>query len=568
MTVWNRRIETVAPWAAGLFLAIPALVAFYPPMSDLPYHEAAIGILRHFRDTSMFPKGLYRLNLGEPNQLFHMTGWALSYVMSTRWAVKLAVFATIVAIPVCAARLARHVGGSPLTALLVAPIAVGWLFYWGLIANLIGLAVLLAVLPGLDRFAQAPTRKGAFACCGAVVLLYFAHEAMMFIYAAAALGLAIVHRWSTRGTAVRLVPFFFAGAVTIAQAKWQVPFLSPAVRAMPRLWVSLETKLMSAPNIISPASEEYARDAMCLLTAASIVGLFWLRARERRQLRGGGHAAPAASRVERLRAVVLTYRWELFAGACLLAYLTFPISLNGATFVHHRWFAPGFAIIAVVASPRDFFVREARVIRLAVATSPLATLLLAWPSFAHSSRSYEALDPLIPLVEPGSAIAALNLGPSDPTMAFSLGPAGGRILAERGGRLVYAFTDSAVSPVVMSARYEWNESLVRIGFESYAFRPAQDFYRYRYLLVRAADPPLAMLAIRALSDEGELVGANDEWLLFKSRVSTVPLLARDFWLNGPPPENIQQRFDALIAAAHKADGNETPLPGPGASCRP
>jgi hypothetical protein len=567
MTVWQRRIETLGPWGAGIFLAIPALVAFYPPMSDLPYHEAAIGILRHFGDRSMLPKGLYRLNLGEPNQLFHMVGWALSYVMSTRWAVKLAVFATIVAIPASAARLARHVGASPLAALLVAPIAIGWLFYWGLIANLIGLAALLAVLPGLDRFAREPTRKGILASCGAVVLLYFAHEAMMFIYAAAAVSLALLHRWSPRRTALRLVPFAFAVAATLAQAKWQMRFMSPAVRAMPRLWTSLHTKLVGVPNLISPASEQYPRDAMFGLTAASIAALFWLRYRERRRRTADRRADDVSMSIaERVRGVVYTYRWELFATACLSAFLTFPVTLNGATFVYQRWFAPGFAVLAVVAAPRDIFVREGRVIRFAIAVSPVATLLLAWPAFAHSSRSYRSLEPLIPLVPPGSSLAALNLGPSDPTMTFSLGPAGGRILAERGGRLVYAFTDSAVSPVVLASRYEWNETLVRVGFESYAFRPAQDLYRFKYVLVRAADPALAMLVIRTMSDDAELVGAEDEWLLFKSRHQTVGVLARDFWLDGPPPENIQQRFDEIIAAAHAADGNQTALPGTAAAC--
>src|ERR1700690_167488 len=97
-------VDTLAPWAAGLLLAAPVLFAYYPPMTDLPFHEGEIGALRHFRDASMFPHGLYRLNLGEPNQLFHMLGWALSSVMATRWAVKPVVAARIVAIPVCAAR--------------------------------------------------------------------------------------------------------------------------------------------------------------------------------------------------------------------------------------------------------------------------------------------------------------------------------------------------------------------------------------------------------------------------------------------------------------------------------
>jgi hypothetical protein len=567
MTVWRTRIETIAPWAAGLFLAMPALVAYYPPMGDLPYHEGAIGILRHFHDLSRFPKGLYRLNLGEPNQLFHMFSWAVSYATSTRVAVKLAVSGAVLAIPPCAARLARHLGASPLAALLVAPIAVGWLFYWGLVANLIGLAALLATLPVLDTFARAPTWRGALKACGAVILLYFAHEAMMFLFAAAALGLAALHRWSPKATALRLVPFVFAGAVTLAQAKWQMRFMSPAVRAIPLTWSSSWLKLTFIPHMLCPASDEYALDAMSGLCAATIAGLFWLRTRERR--REGVEVAAGTSRIERARSMLFAFRWEVFAAACLVAYFVFPRTLNGATFVYHRWFAPGFAILVLAAAPRDLFVREARVARLAIAAFPIATLLLAWPSFADSDRSYRALEPLIQQVPLGSSVAGVDLGPMDPSRNYSLGPASGRILAERGGRLVYAFTDSAVSPVVMANRYGWNESLVRVGFDSYSFRPAQDMYRYQYLLARAAEPPLALLAIRAMTREAELVGSNEEWLLFKSRVPTVPLTARDFWLTGPPPETIRERIDALRAGL-SCDGPQSKVEAstPGTAANP
>jgi hypothetical protein len=560
MNLRHQRIETIAPWAAGLLLALPALVAFYPPMSDLPYHEAAIGILRHFRDASMFPRGLYRLNLGEPNQLFHMTGWLLSYVVSTRWAVKLIVVATIVAIPVCSARLARHVGASPLAALLVAPMAVGWLFYWGLIANLIGLAVLLAALPALDRFAQKPTGRGALGAVGAVVLLYFAHEAMMFVYGGMSLLLAALYAWSPKQTALRLAPFAAVVVAHEAFIHWVQQFVTPAVRAMPRLWTPLGQKLKSIPNMISPASDRPVLAAMTTLCALTIAGMFWLRTRERRAAANEADGTSPATAgvsfmralkalpVERLRSWALAYRWELLVGACFAAYFAFPLSMSGSTFVYHRWLPPGFAVLALCAAPRSLFVRPARVALAALAALPVATLLIAWPSFADSNRAYAALEPILAQVELGSAVAGLDLGPGDPSRTYSLGPACGRILATRGGRLVYAFTDSAISPVVIPRRYQWNESLVRVGFDSYAFRPAQDLLRFRYVLVRANEPMLAMLAIRALEPEAEYVTGAQEWLLFKSRLPTAALLSRDVRIDGPPSDSLRNRIDALLVS--------------------
>jgi hypothetical protein len=558
MNARHIRIEAIAPWVAGFLLALPTLVAFYPPMSDLPYHEAAIGILRHFGDTSMFPRGLYRYNLGEPNQLFHMAGWALSYVVSTRWAVKLVVAATIVAIPPCAARLARHVGASPLASLLVAPMAIGWLFYWGLIANLIGLAALLAVLPTLDRFARAPTTRGALRASSAVLLLYFAHEAMMFLYAGAALGLALVYPWSRKGTSLRLLPALLSAVVTVGQAKWQLRYMSATVGAVPRLWTSFGYKLRAIPNLISPASDKAVLWAMSSLCGIALAALFWLRARERRSLPGAKPDMPGLGRV---RSALLAYRWELLAVACLGAYFAFPLTLNGATFVYHRWFPPGFAVLVIVAAPRDLFVREARIALVALPALPMGTLLIAWSSFADSSRAYVALEPLLGRVELGSAVAGLELGPGDPSRTFSLGPAVGRILATRGGRLVYAFTDSSISPVVTAKRYAWDESLIRVAFDSYAFRPAQDLYRFRYVLVRAGNPSLAVLAIRAMMPEAEYVAGVQEWLLFRSRVPVRSLLSRDFWLYGPPPEAMRDRINALVAAQREADKQAGAEPG-------
>jgi hypothetical protein len=561
MNPGHHRVEYIVPWATGLLLALPALIAFYPPMTDLPYHEAAIGILRHFGDVAMFPPGLYQRNLGEPNQLFHMVGWLLSYFVSTRWAVKLVVVATIVAIPVCAARLARYVEASPLSALVVAPMAVGWLVYWGLITNLIGLAAFLAVLPVVDRFARAPTGRGALSTVGAVLLLYFAHEAMMFVYAAAALGLALLYPWSRRDTLLRLVPFAFGVAVAIAQAKWQVHFMSPAVRAMPLMWESFWRKLKTIPHIILPANDWVVRIAMLTLCVATIAGLLWLRTRERRA--GSGDPAGASSpidgdeRLDRIRSWMLSHRWELFALLCTAAYFAFPATLNGATFVYHRWFPPGFAVFAVTAAPRNLWIRPARVVRAALIALPIATLLVAWPSFVDSSRAYAALEPVLEKVERGSAVAQLDLGPADPTRTFSLGPAAGRILATRGGRLVYAFTDSSVSPVVIARRYQWTESLVRIAFDAWAFRPEQDLRRFRYVLARANDSVAAQLAVLSLSREADLVIKSNEWLLFKSKFPTVPLRSRDAWIEGPPSENVRDRMKAVFARTGGTDATPT-----------
>jgi hypothetical protein len=544
MTHTPKRMENLAPWVAGLLLASPTLLAFYPPMTDLPFHEAAIGILRHFYDPTMFPPGLYRHNIGEPNQLFHLTGWALSYVVSTRWAAKLVVAAAVVAIPVSAARFARSVGASPLAALVVAPMTLGWLFTWGLIANLLGLASLLWALPLLDENAKQPTLRSAWRAVGGVVLLYFAHEAMMLVYMGAAVWLAAITPWSWRRTSLRIAPAAFGFAVAMGQELYQQHLRTPAILAMPTLWHPVAHKIRRIPYIILPAGERAVELGMLVLCVLTLLGFLWLRRRERR-------SEPADEPVT-ARAWAWRYRWETAALGLLVAYLAFPLALKGATLVYQRWFPPAFALFAVVAAPKDLGVRAARIPLLCAAVLPVATLLVAWPSFADSSRAYQALETLLPRIEPGSAVAELNLGPGDPERNFSLGTSGGRVLATRGGRLGYAFTDSPASPVIVARAYQWNEQLIRLGFDCWAFRPEHDFKSFRYALVRVSDVPLAELAQASMAPEGRYVASAGEWMLFESTLPVVPPASRAVHLPQPPPEQLRERAARIVSLLQRS----------------
>jgi hypothetical protein len=479
------------------------------------------------------------LNLGEPNQLFHMLGWALSWIVSTRWAVKLLVAATIVSLPVAAARFARHVGASPMAALLVAPMALGWLFSWGLIANLVGLSALLCVLPLVDRLAETPSARLALQALGAAVLLYFAHLAMLFVFAGIALGLALLRPWSWRRTPWTLTAVAAPAAMTLLQLRWQAHLMTPATRAVSTLWQPPLAKVEAIAGIVVPASELPVRLAMCALCALALGSLYWLRGRDRKE-------QPSAARTARAR--LLLYRWEVVAVVGVAAYLAFPVSLGTATFVAQRWFPPAFAVAAVVGAPRDIWIRRARVARLAAYALPVATLFAALPSFADSDREHRSLETLIAYIEPGSAVAEMDLGPGDPLRNYSLGPAYGRVMAERGGRLVYAFTDSPVSPVMIRPEVQWNESLWRVAYDTWKFRPAHDFRLFRYALVRTQDPKLAWEATLVASPEADLVAEAGEWVLLRSKLAVVPPVSPEPPMETPVPEAMDDRVLALRRA--------------------
>src|SRR5437868_655122 len=129
LSIGVARAERFAPLFVGCLFAIPVLVATYPPMSDLPLHEASIGMLRHWGDTQFAPPSIYVLNLGQANQLFSLLVAALSFAIPIAWASKLVVAASLIALPLVTAHFADYVGAPRLSVLLVAPIGLGWLFF-------------------------------------------------------------------------------------------------------------------------------------------------------------------------------------------------------------------------------------------------------------------------------------------------------------------------------------------------------------------------------------------------------------------------------------------------------
>jgi hypothetical protein len=127
-----------------------------------------------------------------------------------------------------------------------------------------------------------------------------------------------------------------------------------------------------------------------------------------------------------------------------------------------------------------------------------------------------------------------------------MGPSAGRVLATRGGRLDYAFTDSPVSPVVLAKRYRWNEALIRLAFDCWAFRPAHDFKSFRYALVRTSDANVAALAQITLAPEGRYVATAGEWVLFESTLPVIPPDSPPVHLPQPPPEQLRERAARLV----------------------
>ena len=267
---------------------------------------------------------------------------------------------------------------------------------------------------------------------------------------------------------------------------------------------------------------------------AIAVGAFLVSARRRAHETAGADAASDARR-----------RLTLAGAACALLYLASPRSMGGATLIHQRFLAFGCAILVVVLAPprtAAFGVTPP----LAAVAALAGVLGTAVPSFVDAARGTGALDRLIAQVARASAVAQLDLTPRAPSAVAPVPGAAARVLAERGGRLLFSFASAPASVVVFRPGEAWDEARQRMVVDPLAFAPAYDFERFRYALVRVATPSPRWIdaIVHAMAPEGRLVDAAGEWLLFASALPVVSPEAPDAPLPSPAPASLADRIAA------------------------
>jgi hypothetical protein len=501
-------------------------------MGDLAFHESLVAILRHFGDRRLFPEGLYETNLGQPNQLFHAAAWMLSLALPTDVACKIVVGATLLGSAVATGRLAAHRGATRWSAMLVLPVMLGWMFRWGLVANMLGFVVWLFALPLLDRLAQAPTPRRALAATAITFVLYLGHESLMVLYAVASVVFAIQTRRRLGELALVACPGATATALAVVYAIRSEAHKTPSIRSVANVTMPLASKLWSVPGTLF--SIEEASLPFLLATGLAAIGL---------ALRGWGTETAPAPLLERAREA----RFALLAAAAFGLYLWMPTTLGGSTLVHQRFLAPAFAMAVLALAP--LAPKEgATVPRWApiVALFPVAMLGLNLGAFVEQDRTYRQLDALLASMADGSAVAQLDLTPRGPSAVAPVVGAAARALAVHGGRLLFSFTDAPQSPVLVKKSAEWNEPILRLVNAPYAFMPAHDLERFRYALVRLDERRLEPAVVAAFAPEAHLVTKEGPWLLFESNLGLVPLTAGDAALPSPPPETLGERVTRVL----------------------
>jgi hypothetical protein len=200
---------------------LPLSAARYPPMTDLPFHAAFGGTLRHYWDPSYHLKEQFELlPLSRPYMSLYGLIAALMLALPMMAAVKTAVAIHLLLVPAGLAVLFHGANKSPLLGLLGLGMVWGNLTHWGFI-NYVGAVGLFAMVVGLTLLLlDRPTRGRSAALVLALVALYFTHIFRYPFAIAAVAGTGLVMFPATR----RLLPLALplAAATLLFLAWWRV----------------------------------------------------------------------------------------------------------------------------------------------------------------------------------------------------------------------------------------------------------------------------------------------------------------------------------------------------------
>jgi hypothetical protein len=538
--------ERVATWillVGSVVLAAPILLVRYPPMGDLAMHEGTLAIARHLHDPAWVPPGHYYLVAPQANQLFFWAAYALSVAVPTDVACKVLVAAIVAATPLATARVLGRLGRSRMVALAIAPIASGWMLRWGLVANMTGFLALLLGLPELERLARRPRAAAAARASAWAALVFFAHESSAVVFAGIGAFFALVRWSSVRALLLRLSPAAVVGALAIVQERVSQDLVGASMRAIGSdFGPDPMDRLLILPGALfggmGPRRLEW-------------IGCVWLAALVASAVSGRGKGLGRAP----LGLASWRHRYALLAAFLFLLYLVFPMSLGGTTLLAHRFLPPACACLVVACAGRMRATlgpeRRGRWPRLAACVLagavPCVMVGVERHSFAGADADYRALDVVLAQLPRNVAVAQLDLTPKPAGHVAPVPGAAGRALAERGGRMLFAMTNTPPNPLYVTPGEAWDEPMQRLVMTPYAFMPGWDLRRFAFLLERNENPAARAAVARALAPEAELVAEAGHWSLFRSRLDVVPPNAPDAPLPSPAPETLGERISRAQA---------------------
>jgi len=472
----------------SVMLALPPLLFDWAPVTDLGDHALMLAAVADYGHPVRFPTSVYELHWGGPNQLLFAVGHVFARWLEADVAVRVILAAILGSVPWALAHAAKTFGRSRLVAIVVAPMALGFAFRWGLLAYLMAMVLALLALRPFMRLVATPSPRNAASSSIAMLLATLAHTSSLVVLGLVAIP-HVLRRWREPRRAM-----WSASPVVVSAcvATWQMALFNKISAGGYRNY----------GNVVHPRIERI------VMLPEHLVGYF------------SGHETLALCCLTIVSLVLLTLRGErpndrlsqsMTATAIIAQYLIWPYGYNGAGLLYLRFLLPGVWLLAMALSPRTLRIGA---LASAVLVVPVAATVAVLPQYQSTQLAYRALARLTSQVSEGSAIAAMDFAPPTPDKFGVPGGAASYLVSKRGGR-TWSFADIPQSPVRIRASAAWFSG---IRFQNpNNFVPELDFERYRYLLAHVPDERFLRPFSVVLGDCGRPVAYVKPFALVESR---------------------------------------------------
>lgn len=180
-------------------IAYPFTVVRYPPITDLPFHGAAVSIFRHYLDPSWHFRQQFDLQLLQlPYWTHYMLGALLAFFMPVVAATKVSTVVLLSMLPAGLAVMFHGMRKSPLLGVLALPLVWNTLALWGFISFLAAVGLFCMAVGLTLMVVDRPTRGRQVALAVVLVLVYASHIFRFPFALAAVVGTTLVMYPATR----------------------------------------------------------------------------------------------------------------------------------------------------------------------------------------------------------------------------------------------------------------------------------------------------------------------------------------------------------------------------------
>lgn len=178
----------------AILASAPAWIVKYPPITDLPFHVAAIRVIHSFGDPKFGFQDNFVLTLGRTQYVFYyLAGSLLAYVVGVAKANVVLVSIYFAGTVLALRELLLALGKDERLCLFVVPLLVNMMVMYGLLPFLLGIPIMFYGLATAVRYFDDPTLGRAALLTGVCLALFYSH---IFTFALFGLGFAAMFPWT------------------------------------------------------------------------------------------------------------------------------------------------------------------------------------------------------------------------------------------------------------------------------------------------------------------------------------------------------------------------------------